>query len=55
VAFLDQAFIRSPKVLWGELDEETKKMVISEMRKHLKSSYGLIIVLMFTARIYIFS
>lgn len=32
-AFLAQAFLRSPKVLWGELDKETKKMVISEMRK----------------------
>ena len=32
-AFLAQAFIRSPKVIWGELDKNTQKMVISEMRK----------------------
>lgn len=32
-AFLAQAFIRSPKILWGELDKKTQKMVISEMRK----------------------
>ena len=32
-AFLAQAFIRSPKVLWGELDNESKKMIINEMNK----------------------
>ena len=37
-AFLAQAFIRSPKILWGELDKETQKMIIFEMRKTRKIS-----------------
>lgn len=35
-AFLAQAFIRSPKVLWGGLDSETKKMVVDAMKSTRK-------------------
>lgn len=31
-AFLAQAFLRSPKRLWGELDESTKARIIEEMK-----------------------
>ena len=50
-AFLAQAFIRSPKILWGELDKETQKMIISEMRKTRKISPYFTNWLMFTAMI----
>ena len=50
-AFLAQAFIRSPKILWGELNKETKKMIISEMRKTRKISPYQSNWLMFTAMI----
>jgi hypothetical protein len=32
-AFLAQAFLRSPDVLWGGLDKETQQMVITAMRR----------------------
>lgn len=35
-AFLAEAFLRSPKVLWGGLDAKTKKNMIREMRNALK-------------------
>lgn len=31
-AFLAQAFIRSPNVLWGQLDADTKRMVVEAMK-----------------------
>ncbi len=50
-AFLAQAFLRSPKVLWGELDKETQILVISEMRKTREISPWLNNWLLFSAMI----
>jgi hypothetical protein len=50
-AFLAQAFLRSPNVLWGGLGEETQQMVITAMRQTREISPGFNNWLLFSAMI----